>query len=433
LERDPVVGLLPDRDRQRVWPLLVVGAGAAGCLAGIFAGRAGLPVLLLETRPRPGAKIRVSGGGRCNVLPSEVVESDFHTRGSIHAVRHLLASWPLPEVIAFFERDLGLPLALEPSTGKLFPASDDARDVVAALLRALAAVGATILGGQRTESIELLPPSELPARFMVRTREGLSLRARNVLLATGGRSLPKTGSDGFGFELAQRLGHGVHPTYPALVPLVTQDSLWASLAGISWRVRLRVKHGHRLVEERTNDFLFTHRGFSGPAVLDVSWRFAQPDQPGLTLHVEWKGTSGRPWGELLGAGGARSLAAILAEELPRRLALDVLRRAQVDPSRQLAQLTRGERSRALAHLDDCPLSVSGTEGYEKAEVTGGGVPLDELVLKSLASRRVPGLYLAGEIIDVNGRLGGFNFLWAWISGRKVGEAVGAGAASDGRN
>jgi hypothetical protein len=151
----------------------------------------------------------------------------------------------------------------------------------------------------------------------------------------------------------------------------------------------------------------------------------------LTLHAEWKSTSGRPWGELLGAGGVRSLAAILAEELPRRLALDILRRAQVDSSRQLAQLTRAERSRALTHLDDCPLSVSGTEGYEKAEVTGGGVPLDELVFKSLASRRVPGLYLAGEIIDVNGRLGGFNFLWAWISGRKVGQAVGAGAASDG--
>ncbi|MGQ0721597.1 MAG: NAD(P)/FAD-dependent oxidoreductase, partial [Candidatus Eiseniibacteriota bacterium] len=222
--------------RETIRPAVVVGAGAAGLTAAIFAGRAGVPVLVLETRPSPGAKIRISGGGRCNVLPSRVDLSDFHTSGSRNTLRNILLSWPLADVRAFFERDLGVPLKDEP-TGKVFPRSDDARDVVAALLREAARSGAEIQGGFRVASARRVE-SEGAARFILAADDGREVHARRVVLATGGLSLPKTGSDGGGLRMAERFGHRIAPTYPALVPLLGGDPALRELAGVSVRVEL---------------------------------------------------------------------------------------------------------------------------------------------------------------------------------------------------
>ncbi len=406
-----------------VWPLVVVGAGAAGLSAAIFAARAGARVLLFETRPRPGAKIRVSGGGRCNVLPSRVEPGDFHTQGSAHALRNVLASWPLSEVRVFFERELGIALKVEP-TGKVVPVSEDPREVVAALLSLAERSGATLVAGQRIVALERLPsPAGDGARFELESEGGERQRARCVLLATGGLSLPKTGSDGAGLAMAARLGHRPRPDYPALVPLLAADLRWTQLAGLSSRARLRVHSGGRAVEEREGDLLFTHRGFSGPVVLDLSWRLASGLDPQATLSARWLGRNTPEWDPWLRQGGRAAVGAALRAELPRRLCALLLELSGVDPERRLSELSRQERRALLEALDTCPLGVSGNEGYRTAEVTGGGIPLEELHTRTLESRLVPGLYLAGEMIDVTGRIGGYNFLWAWVSGRHAGLAA----------
>jgi predicted Rossmann fold flavoprotein len=405
------------------WPLVVVGAGAAGLLAGIFAGRAGCPVLVLETRPVPGAKIRVSGGGRCNVLPSEVVVDDFHTEGSRNALRNALFAWPLKEVRAFFEDELGIPLKVE-ATGKVFPVSDDPREIVAALLNELECAGAVLAGSARIVRLE-----REEGAFVLATEEGDVLRAERVVLATGGLSLPKTGSDGGGLELARALGHQLVPTYPALVPLATDDAGWGELAGVSQRARLRAMRGERVLLEREGDLLFTHRGFSGPVALDVSYQLAAPWAGSARLEAHWVVEEGPDWDALLRAGGVRSVASVLRAPLPKRLATRLIELSGVDGERKLSQLTRDERQRLIGVLEHCPLAVVGNEGYRTAEVTGGGVPLGELVTRTLESRVVPGLYFAGEIVDVTGRIGGYNFLWAWVSGRTAGRAAAAGYSS----
>ncbi|HTF89771.1 MAG TPA: aminoacetone oxidase family FAD-binding enzyme [Planctomycetota bacterium] len=400
---------------------MVVGAGAAGLLAGIFAARAGVRTLVVETRKEPGAKIRVSGGARCNVLPSKMQWDDFHTHGSMNSVRNLLQSWPLEAVREFFEIELGIPLKVE-ATGKVFPVSDDPREVVVKLLDALGRSGASLVGGLRIDAIQRGLEGERGA-FQLAAEDGRSVLAERLCLATGGLSLPKTGSDGRGFEFARALGHGLSPLYPALVPLLAGEACWAELAGISLPVRLSVVREGKIAHARTGDFLFTHKGFSGPVALDVSWQFAAPDGAGATLEAAWLGESAPAWETLLTSGGRHTLSSVLREHLPRRLSDTLLARSGLAPESTLGALSREGRKALLRELNRCELAVSGNEGYRTAEVTDGGVQLSELRTATLESRQVGGLYFAGEIVDVCGRIGGFNFLWAWISGRKVGLAV----------
>lgn len=402
------------------WPLIVVGAGAAGITAATFAARAGCRTLLLETRPQPGAKIRVSGGGRCNVLPSVASPDDFWTGGSRPAMRNVLASWPLKDVHDYFSRDLGVPLKVE-ATGKVFPRSDSSREVVGALLAAARAAGVQLQTGSRIARI-----ARSENGFELEGEGGSVLRAARLVLATGGKSLPKTGSDGAGYGFVRRLGHTVRETYPALVPLTAPPGAWSELSGVSAPVELRVVREGRVLDRLAGDFLFTHRGYSGPVVLDASRWFTAPEAAGVALRVRW-GAPDEPWESVLQAGGKRQVATEVRARLPRRLADRLVAGAGVAPETPLAQLRREQRAALLEQLRDCPLPVQGSEGYRTAEVTAGGVPLEEVHGKTLESRRTPGLHLAGEILDVTGRLGGYNFLWAWASGRMAGLGAARGA------
>jgi predicted Rossmann fold flavoprotein len=393
-----------------------VGASAAGLLAALFAARAGQPPLVLETRPRPGAKIRVSGGGRCNILPSRAGPEDFHTSGSSRTLRNILLSWPLAEVRSFFEEDVGIPLVTEAS-GKVFPTSGNARDVVDGLLRICAEAGVRMETGVRVEDVGIDPEG-----FSLECADGQARRCRKLLLATGGLSLPKSGSDGGGLRLAHRLGHSIAPTFPVLVPLLSPDGPLSDLPGLSLPVRLRALRQGNPVAEAEGGFLFTHRGFSGPAVLDISREFAQPDADGTTLEAAWGGT-GTPWAELLRQRGPATLGGVLREHLPRRLADTLLEEATLPPHQRLAELPRAQRVQLEDLLVRYPLATEGNEGYRTAEATGGGIHLSDLETKTLESRIRPGLFFEGEMIDVDGRLGGYNFLWAWVSGRRAGEAA----------
>jgi len=405
------------------WPIVVVGAGAAGLLAAIHASRQGRRALVLETRPVPGAKIRVSGGGRCNLLPSRVELSNYHTSGSPNALRNILFSWPLGEVRAFFERDLGLPLK-EESTGKVFPAADRAMAVVHALLGECRRTGVALAGGCRVERISREGTGPFRVELAPRKSGGPStVRTHRLILATGGLSLPKTGSDGHGLSMAASLGHSVVETHPALVPLLSSDPAWGELAGISLRARLKSVKDGALLEERDGDLLFTHRGFSGPAVLDLSRHFTVPGGERPELHAGWGCCTAADWERLLLSPARKSVAGALRDHLPRRLVDRLMALAHVPQERRSSELSRLERTRLNGFLTSCPLPVKGDEGYGVAEVTAGGIPLEEIFPRTLESRLVPGLHLAGEMLDVVGHIGGYNFLWAWVTGRKAGLAA----------
>ena len=396
--------------------LAILGAGAAGLMAACTAARAGARVVVLEGTADGGRKILISGGGRCNVLPARLAPERFTSDSSPHLVKRLLTSWPLDAQRRFFEDDLGLPLALEAETGKLFPRSNRARDVRDALVDAARARGADLRFGTRVTAVE---PG--PGGFTLSTAGGTSLVAGGVIVTTGGLSVPATGSDGFGLALARRLGHTVHATYPALTPLTADPPRHAALAGVSLTVTLRAP-GQKGAEA-TGGFLFTHRGYSGPAVLDLSHHAVRSRLAGgerQPLLAQWGALDDEAWEALLQQRSAAGVLGLLRDRLPARLAERLLEEAGVAPDRQLAQLRREERRALVERLTRYPLPWTGDEGYKKAEVTGGGVALAELEPATLESRRVPGLYFAGEVLDAFGPIGGHNFAWAWATGRLAG-------------
>lgn len=399
---------------------MVIGAGAAGSMAAIFAAAAGAEALLLETTQDGGRKILISGGGRCNILPARLDESRFVTDSSPNTLRKIIRSWPLHEQIVFFERELGLPLVEEEESGKLFPASQCARDVRDGLLNLGARKGVKFLPNSRMTG---LTPQLNSWRI---EREGETpLQADAVVIATGGLSVPKTGSDGKGLSILEKLGLTILPTYPALTPLTAKGSLFCDLAGVSLKVRLTARDGLRK-STATGGFLFTHRGYSGPAVLDVSHMAVRSLIEGRSpahLSVDWTGLDSRRWDALLRSDGARSVGAIVRHELPERLAEVLCKIANVESTCRLAQLRREERQRLVETLVRCDLPWTGDEGYQKAEVTGGGVSLSEINPRTMESRRYPGLFLCGELLDAFGPIGGYNFFWAWVTGRAAGLAA----------
>jgi len=407
---------------QTSLPVAIVGAGAAGLLAAISAAGRGRRVLLLERTRDGGRKILVSGGGRCNVLPSQLEPARFVTESSPNTLRKMLLSWPLAEQRRFFEDEVGIELALEAETGKLFPASNRARAVRDGLVACARRRGVEIRFDSLVE--DLAPRPE--GGWSIALRDGGRIDAGAVIVATGGASMPGTGSDGLGFELVRRLGHTLHPTYPALTPLTAEPPRHAPLAGISLDVTITAPGPGKGFATR-GGFLFTHRGYSGPAVLDVSHlavRSRLAGGPRQPLLVQWTALDAAAWDRELGAG-AGTVAAALRRHLPDRLAGALLHEAGVEQARPLHQLRREERLRLIEHLTRYPLPWTGDEGYRKAEVTGGGVPLSEVDPRTLASRLHPGLFLCGEILDAFGPIGGHNFAWAWATGRAAGKGAAA--------
>ncbi|MBW3572887.1 MAG: aminoacetone oxidase family FAD-binding enzyme, partial [Gemmatimonadetes bacterium] len=269
-------------------PIVVVGAGAAGTMAAIFAARSGRRTLLVERTRDGGRKILISGGGRCNVLPSRVEAGRYFSESSRNSMKKMLLSWPLEEQRRFFEDDVGVRLALEPETGKLFPASNRARDVRDGLLELARRSGAETVFG--TCVVGLRPPSGgEPWKVLV---EGAAdVDAAAVVVATGGLSVPATGSDGTGMRMVRQLGHGMHETYAALTPLTADPPVHAPLAGISLQVAVEAPLAKGSLRAE-GGFLFTHRGYSGPTVLDVSHLAVRSTrEPGRRqpVLVQWTG------------------------------------------------------------------------------------------------------------------------------------------------
>lgn len=404
--------------------VIVIGAGAAGAMAAIFAARAGAQTTLIERTRDGGRKILISGGGRCNVLPMVVEESRFVTDSSPNTLRKMLRSWPLEEQVRFFEMDLGIPLEDEPESRKRFPASHRARDVRDGLLAHAARAGVVL---RTSTTVTGFAPDEQGWR--VECEEGPPVFGDAVVVATGGLSVPNTGSDGTGLRILERLGHAMHPTYAALTPITATDAAFAALSGVSLTVSLTARDGVR-ESSATGGFLFTHRGYSGPAALDVSHIVVRSREQGdasARVTVQWTARGDAEWEAALRPSGARTVAGAVRGALPDRLAMTLLSIADVDPGRSLADLRREERRRLIDTLVRGTLPWSGDEGYRKAEVTGGGVSLAEVNPRTMESRRHPGLFLCGEVLDAFGPIGGYNFLWAWATGRAAGVGAADGA------
>ena len=402
--------------------VVVIGAGAAGTMAAIFAASSGAQTQLLERTGDGGRKILISGGGRCNVLPIAVDESRFVTDSSPHILRKMIRSWPLAGQIAFFEADVGIPLAEERESGKLFPASNRARDVRDGLLALAVRKGVTLMMNTLVTRFE-----PAGAGWRIDREGGAPLQADAVIVATGGLSVPNTGSDGLGLRGAAELGHAVHPTYAALTPLIATPPPFGNLAGVSLPVTLTARAAGRAATA-SGGFLFTHRGYSGPAVLDISHiavRSRAGKGPPARIAVRWTPLGDQDWESALRPPGSRTVGGALRARMPERLARALLGSAGVDPGRALADLRRDERLRVIETLVRGELPWSGDEGYRKAEVTGGGVSLGEIDPRTMQSRKHPGLFLCGELLDAFGPIGGYNFLWAWATGRSAGRGAAA--------
>lgn len=401
----------------------VVGAGAAGLATAIFAARncPSRTILALDGAKKLGAKILVSGGGRCNVTNVAVTAADF-CGGSPHVIRRILAAFTAEQTVAFF-RELGVELHVE-EYGKLFPDTNRARTVLDALVGEAERLGVHILPGHRvTQIVREEGCFEISADIGGDSPSCVRLiRAPVVVLATGGLSLPKTGSDGGGYGLAQHLGHSLIPTTPALVPFILDGDFHAGLSGIAHEVTLTVLVDECKPVRVRGPLLWTHFGVSGPTVLDASrhWHHARLGQRGVTISVSFfPGDDFTSLEEkLLGLVFSQPktiLRNALAAFLPARLADELLKRLGIDGGVALAQVTRDARRALVRALLDWPLVVRDSRGYGYAEVTAGGVPLSEIDPGSMASRKCPGLYLVGEILDVDGRIGGYNFQWSWSS------------------
>ncbi|KAL3153436.1 hypothetical protein ABBQ38_011771 [Trebouxia sp. C0009 RCD-2024] len=422
-----------DVSQQIASEVVVVGAGAAGLTAAYFAASQGAQVTVLEKNREAGKKVLISGGTRCNVLPTHTdLNKDYFTESKLGALRAVFASWSLGDCRHWLEspEHIGIPLTVEEADSKYFPISNSAKEVRDKLVRACLRKGVKFRYDANLKYIQHQEPAQLQCGLV----NGGIVEAKAVVLATGGLSYPHLGTDGRGHQVLTKLGHSLHPMYPALTPLKGWHPGQQQLAGLSlYSVdaaavdlsRTKGKGQGKGSKAARAGMLFTHRGFSGPAVLDLSHHAVmalERSKPKPVVRVSWTGQSMEYWrGVLQGSqGGAAGVGAVLHRHgLPKRLADALCHEAAVTAT-PLAQLKKGDRQKLLQLLTGYELAVTGHEGYAKAEVTGGGVPLSEVDCSSMQSKKVAHLFLCGEVCDVFGRIGGFNFYWAWLSGRLAG-------------
>jgi predicted Rossmann fold flavoprotein len=398
------------------WDVVILGAGAAGMMAAISAAELGRRTLLLEKNRKAGVKILMSGGTRCNITHATDNRGIVAAYGPPGRFLHsALAALSVEDTIAFFESE-GVPTKVE-ETGKVFPVSNRATDVLAALLRRADRSGAVLALNEPVEDVQRDVDAFIVQSTMRR------LRATSVILTTGGQSYPGSGTTGDGYRILSGLGHTIVPPRPALVPITVAVPWVADLRGVTVPdVSLRVLDGTQPLAQRRGSLLFAHFGLSGPVALDVSRSIsghAHPDR--LTLEVDLlPAKKDHELAERLRrestTAGKKLLAGVLASELPRRLAEVLLLHAGLPTDRTTAALSWEERGRLVAAIKYLRLPISGTLGFTKAEVTAGGVALDEVDSRTMQSKRVPGLFIAGEVLDLDGPIGGYNFQAAWSTG-----------------
>ena len=398
------------------WDVIVVGAGAAGLLAGISAGKSGAKTLVLEKNRKPGVKILMSGGTRCNITHNTdnrgIVKAFGNNGKFLHSP---LAAFSVDETIRFFNQ-AGVATKIEP-TGKIFPVSNKALDVLNALLNQLKNDNATLM--LETPVLDIDPNED---GFLLKTNLQ-TFQAKKIILTTGGLSFPGCGTTGDGYKFAMKFGHTIKETQPALAPLKA-DARWVhELSGVTIPdVGVTACLNEKPMMQDRGSFLFTHFGLSGPVILNVSKALnSLSNFKDSSLKLDFLPSVKETDLEaklqsFASTDGKKLLSVALGELLPRRLLEGLFNQIGFSPERKCAGINKDERKAIVVSIKSKSVNITGTLGYAKAEVTTGGVSLDEVNSKTMESKLKKGLYLAGEILDLDGPIGGFNFQAAWSTG-----------------
>jgi predicted Rossmann fold flavoprotein len=401
----------------------IVGAGPAGLMAAIAAARAGASTVLLEANPQTGRKLLITGGGRCNFTHVGDANGMVRTFGKAgRFLRHAFHELPPQEIVSYF-RSRGIESAVEPD-GSIFPASLGAVDIREVLLREASSLGARLMTDSKV--LQVAPDD---GGFSVRTGRRTIL-ARRLIIAAGGVSYPQTGSTGDGYRFAQTLGHTVTPPRASCVPVRTAETWPGTMAGVSIDpVVIKTSIEGRKIAVR-GAMLFTHDGISGPAGLDLSWHIADRFSPRSTVAIRIDlipETDAEKLDQSLqqkfAQGPRKELVNVLSELFPKRLAAILCDLAGCAGDTQAAQLKKEGRRRIVSIAKALPLGVTGTRPIAEATVTRGGVSTDEIDPRTMQSRIRPGLFFAGEVIDVDGPCGGYNLQMCWSTGALAGRSA----------
>ena len=409
------------------YDLIVVGGGAAGMMAAITAARLGTDVCLVERNPKVGRKLYITGKGRCNVTnhcsPQELLSATPRNGKFLYSA----AERTPPSWVEEFFATLGVPLKVERGN-RVFPVSDRAADIIDALFRELRRLGVPILQG-RVSALDCREGAVCGVELgEEKARTGLACQA--IILATGGLSYPATGSTGDGYEFARALGHTVVEPRPSLVPLEVPGEDCPRMQGLALKnVQLTVKNQKgKAVFREQGELLFTHFGLSGPLVLSASAHMRDFAKDRYRCHIDLKpaldeATLDARLVRELTQGANRDMDNLMGALLPRLMIPVVLERAGIPGDRKAHDLTKGERRRLLEQLKDFALDISGPRPVAEAIVTSGGVKVGEVDPRTMASKKVRGLFFAGELLDVDAYTGGFNLQIAWATGRAAGEGA----------
>ncbi|QWW68425.1 NAD(P)/FAD-dependent oxidoreductase [Rhizobium sp. WYJ-E13] len=392
---------------QRKSDVIVIGAGAAGMMCAIRAGQRGRSVTVLDHARAPGEKIRISGGGRCNFTNINAGPKNFLSANP-HFCKSALARFTPADFIAMVDRH-GIAWH-EKTLGQLF-CDNSAKDIIFMLLDEMRAAGAAWHLG-----IEISGVEKTESGFRVSTSEGL-FEASSLVIATGGKSIPKMGATGFAYRIAEQFGLALTETRPGLVPVTLDPILLESIAPLSGiSAPAEIRHGKTAFREA---LLFTHRGLSGPAILQISSYWREGDA--ITIDIEPDVDIAAHLKRAKQANGRQSAQTALGEILPKRLAQYIVEREAIGGN--MADLSDKLLTRLAGAAQNWSVRPSGSEGYRTAEVTLGGIDTTALDSRSMQAKAVPGLYFIGECVDVTGWLGGYNFQWAWASGFAAGETL----------
>jgi len=401
--------------------VVIVGGGASGMVAAISAKRKGADVTILERNPRIGKKILATGNGRCNFTNINLDAACYHGSNP-QFVYGVFSEFGVQETIAFFE-ELGIAHKVE-EAGKVFPMSDQASSILDVLLYELKELGIRIVCNAYVQNIK-----KEQGRFSVELADGTCFHGDRVIIATGGKAMPSSGSDGNGYTLAERLGHTIIPLFPALVQMMLEGDYFRHIQGVKFIGTAELLHNHKVLAKERGDILFANYGVSGPPILQISRKAGELLQAQEEVFLKIILIDSMRIGELselllkrMQNRPEKNVEFSLVGLINKRLIPVILKEAGIsDLHCPVGNLSVKERDKIIRILTDWRFKVRGTKSWSSAQVTAGGVVTAEINQKTLASKIISDLYFAGEIIDVDGKCGGFNLQWAWSSGYLAGQ------------
>lgn len=408
-----------DNKTVKKFDLAIIGGGAAGMMAAITASRLKKSVVLIEKNAELGRKILATGNGRCN-LTNKFTKVDRYHGGNPKFIEQVLAQFDQFKTIKFFE-ELGLVLK-EENLGRMFPRTDEAKTVVNAMIYELEKNKVEISLNDQARKIEH------GDNFKITLQSGKIVESDKLIITTGGTAAPHLGTSGDAYYWLKNMGHTITPLYPALTPLETKEIWTKELQGLKIEAKISTSINGNISYEKNGDALFTHFGVSGPAAMAQSGIIENNIDKDVKIHIdlfpeETVKELDNKLVKIIEVNGAKQLKNTLAGLIPTNLAEAILKNLKIDPDKKSAEISKLDRAKIVEILKNIELTVSGVRPFKEAQVTHGGVNLDEVDANTLESKKVQGLYLAGEVLNVDGDSGGFNLQWAWSSGHLAGKSA----------